>query len=416
MRAPRHVTALFVFAVIAVLACVDSRPGLAAQGDEAAKAPLIFDARIVGDTERTRFVADMTSAIDVSVFTLSDPYRVIIDIPEVRFGLREDDGVEGRGLFTAFRYGQISPGKSRIVLDLAGPVKVDKAFVVQPEGNQPARLVVDVVETTREAFLDVERAFRDERRAEEASRRDRSIVASPTVDSGKFTVILDPGHGGIDTGARGRGGSVEKEITLEFAEVLKKDLEASGRYNVFLTRTDDRFVALGDRVEYARDHGANLFVSIHANSFRGRSIRGTIVYTLSDGASDAMASEIAASENQVDAMAGLDLAAENADEVLDILFDLTRRETRNFELVFAQNLVSELRGTTNMFKVPHQKAGFKVLTAHDFPSAMIELGFVSNADDEKLLLSDEWRGKVAKSVSDAIDEYFEKQLAQRGTP
>ena len=414
MRAPRHVTALFVFAVIAVFACIAPRQGLAAEGDGAAKAPLIFDARIVGDAERTRFVADMTSAIDVSVFTLSDPYRVIIDIPEVRFGLREDDGVEGRGLFTAFRYGQISPGKSRIVLDLSGPVQVDKAFVLQPEGNQPARLVVDVVETTREAFLDVEKAYRNERRVEEAARRDRSIEAAPAIDSGKFTVILDPGHGGIDTGARGRGGSVEKEITLQFAEMLRKNLEASGRYNVFLTRTDDRFVALGDRVAFARDHGADLFVSIHANSFRGRSIRGTIVYTLSDGASDAMGSEIAASENQADALAGLDLAGESADEVLDILFDLTRRETRNFEMVFAQNLVKELNGATTMFKVPHQKAGFKVLTAHDFPSAMIELGFVSNAEDEKLLLSDDWRGKVAKSVCDAIDEYFEKQIAQRG--
>jgi len=414
MRPLRHVTSLLVFAVIAVLASM-SPPASAAEDGEPAKAPLIFDARIVGDATRTRFVADMTAGIDVSVFTLSDPYRVIIDIPEVRFGLREDDGVEGRGLFTAFRYGQISPGKSRIVLDLAGPVAVDKAFVLKPEGNQPARLVVDVVGTTRDAFLAVERAYRDERRDEEAARRDPVAEAAPAIDSGKFTVILDPGHGGIDTGARGRSGSVEKVITLEFAELLKKDLEATGRYNVFLTRTDDRFVALGDRVSFARDHGADLFVSIHANSFRGHSIRGTIVYTLSDGASDAMASEIAASENQADALAGLDLAGENADEVRDILFDLTRRETRNFEMVFAQNLVTKLRGATTMFKVPHQKAGFKVLTAHDFPSAMIELGFVSNSEDEKLLLSDAWRGKVAGSVVDAVDAYFEKQFAQRGS-
>ena len=417
MRALGHVRALFVFAAVAAFAGAASHPGRAAEGGADAKAPLIYDARIVGDEARTRFVADMTSAIDVSVFTLSDPYRVIIDIPEVRFGLGENEGVEGRGLFTAFRYGQISPGKSRIVLDLAGPVKVDKAFVIQPEGNQPARLVVDVVETSREAFLDIEKGYRDERRVEEAARRDQAADPAPPIDpadSGKFTVILDPGHGGIDTGARGRGGSVEKEITLEFAELLKGRLEAAGRYNVFLTRTDDRFVALGDRVEFARDHGADLFVSIHANSFRGRSIRGTIVYTLSDGASDAMASEIAASENQADALAGLDLGGESADEVLDILFDLTRRETRNFEMVFAQNLVKELRGATTMFKVPHQKAGFKVLTAHDFPSAMIELGFVSNAQDEKLLLSDEWRGKMAKAVVGAIDAYFEKQFAQRG--
>jgi len=413
MRALRHILALLV-AVGAVLMATGVPVPRAAESTAAAKAPLIFGARIVGDETRTRFVADMTSTIDVSVFTLSDPYRVIVDIPEVRFGLDSEAGVDGRGLFTAFRYGQISPGKSRIVLDLSSPVKVDKAFVIPPADNQPARLVIDVVATDRDEFLAVEKAYRDTRRVEEAARRDRAITVPPAGgDSGKFTVVLDPGHGGIDTGAKGRSGSVEKEITLAFAEILGKKLEATGRYNVFFTRTDDRFVALGDRVEIARSHGADLFVSIHANSFRGRSIRGTIVYTVSEGASDAMASEIAASENEADALAGLDIAAENSDEVLDILFDLTRRETRNFEMVFAQNLVNELRQSTSMFKVPHQQAGFKVLKAHDFPSAMIELGFVSNAEDEKLLLSDAWRQKVGDSVVRAINAYFEKQFAQR---
>jgi N-acetylmuramoyl-L-alanine amidase len=412
MRALSHVTAVFAAAVMAVLVAVGS--GHAAE-DDGARAPLIFDARIVGDGTRTRFIADMTSAVEMSVFTLSDPYRVIVDIPEVRFGLNDEDAVTGRGLFTAFRFGQISPGKSRIVLDLAGPVKIDKAFTVEAEGNQPARLVIDVVGTTREAFLAVEDAARDARgRDGDDDRRTATPPPAAVSDADKPTIVLDPGHGGIDTGAKGRNGAIEKEITLAFAKILKARLDATGRYNVFLTRSDDRFVALGDRVAIGREHGANLFVSIHANSFRGRSIRGTIVYTLSDGAADAMASEIAASENQADALAGLDMAAEGADEVRDILFDLTRRETRNFEMVFAQNLVKELRQSTTMFKVPHQKAGFKVLTAHDFPSAMIELGFVSNPEDEKLLLSDEWRQKMAGSVAEAIDLYFETQLAQRG--
>ncbi|HET7716429.1 MAG TPA: N-acetylmuramoyl-L-alanine amidase [Bauldia sp.] len=410
MRAARHIIALLAVAAGALLAV--AAPGAEAPETPESKAPLIFDARIVGDEARTRFIADMTGVIGMSVFTLSDPYRVIVDIPEVRFGLDDEAGQAGRGMFTAFRYGQISPGKSRIVLDLAGPAKVDKAFVVPPAENQPARLVIDVIGTSREEFLQVERAFREARSIEEAAKRDRAIVAPPVADSSKFNVVLDPGHGGIDTGAKGKAGAVEKVVTLEFAELLRRKLEATGRYNVFLTRTDDRFVALGDRVAMARSHGADLFVSIHANSFRGRSIRGTIVYTISEGASDALASEIAASENQADALAGLDLSAENSDEVLDILFDLTRRETRNFEMVFARNLVKELRQTTGMFKVPHQKAGFKVLTAHDFPSAMIELGFVSNPEDEKLLLSNEWREKMANSVVRAIDAYFETKLAQ----
>jgi N-acetylmuramoyl-L-alanine amidase len=288
-------------------------------------------------------------------------------------------------------------------------VKVDKAFVMAAADGQPARLVVDLSSTDRDAFL---RNIALENRPAKTA-KPPAVAVKPDGDA-RPLIVLDPGHGGIDTGAKGRNGAIEKEITLAFAKILKARLDATGRYNVFLTRSDDRFVALGDRVAFGREHGANLFVSIHANSFRGRSIRGTIVYTLSDGAADAMASEIAASENQADALAGLDMAAEGADEVRDILFDLTRRETRNFEMVFAQNLVKELGQSTKMFKVPHQKAGFKVLTAHDFPSAMIELGFVSNAEDEKLLLSDEWRQKMAGSVVEAIDLYFETQLAQRG--
>ena len=143
MRALRHIIAFLAMAGAAVLAVAAS--GAEAPKGPDSKAPLIFDARIVGDETRTRFIADMTGAIDVSVFTLSDPYRVIVDIPEVRFGLGDDESIEGRGLFSAFRYGQISPGKSRIVLDLTGPVKVDKAFVIPPADNQPARLVIDVV-------------------------------------------------------------------------------------------------------------------------------------------------------------------------------------------------------------------------------------------------------------------------------
>lgn len=143
-------------------------------------------------------------------------------------------------------------------------------------------------------------------------------------------------------------------------------------------------------------------------------MRGAIIYTVSDGASDKMAAEIAQSENQADVLSGIDIPEEDLDEVMDILLDLTQRETRNFGTVFAKNLVKELKRTTLMFKVPHQEAGFKVLEAPDVPSAMIELGFVSNAEDEKLLQADAWRQKTAGSVVEAIDEFFERKLAQRG--
>lgn len=374
--------------------------------------PILFDARIVGDEKRTRFVADLTNRAEATVFTLADPYRVVVDMTEVGFRLPEDTGQTGRGLFSAFRYGLISRGKSRIVLDVSAPVRVDKSFVVDASDGQPARLVVDIVPTSREAFLEANRAYRDTLGAEGAAKRDRALIA-PT-DSERATVVLDPGHGGIDTGAKGKLGTIEKNVTLAFAERLGEALEKTERYNVLFTRTDDSFVSLGDRVALARDHKADLFVSIHANSFRGRTVRGAIVYTVSDEASDKMAAEIAESENRTDVLAGLDIAEEDSDEVMDILLDLTRRETRNFGTVFARNLVKQLKTATPMFKVPHKQAGFKVLEAPDVPSAMIELGFLSNEKDEKLLLSEAWREKTANSVVDAIDNFFETKVAQRG--
>lgn len=403
-------------ALVVAFAGTLAAAGLAVQAAATKPAPLVFDTRIVGDENRTRFIADITNSPDAAVFTLADPYRIVVDMSEVGFQLPDDAGHRGRGLFTAFRYGLISPGKSRIVLDVAGPVQVDKSFVVPPAKDQPARLVIDVVPTTREAFLEANRAYRELLGAERAARRDRALVAPDEPSDDRPVVVLDPGHGGIDTGAKAGDGTLEKGITLAFAEVLGERLKETGRYNVLFTRTDDSFVSLGDQVAYARGHKADLFVSIHANSFRGRTIRGAIIYTVSDEASDKMAAEIAASENQVDVLAGIDIQGEDSDEVMDILLDLTRRETRNFGLVFARNLVQQLKTATPMFKVPHQQASFKVLEAPDVPSAMIELGFLSNPEDEKLLKSDDWRRKTADSVVEAIDDFFERRVAQGTAP
>jgi N-acetylmuramoyl-L-alanine amidase len=385
-------------------------PALAARaGDDAvvlasaaADPPRVTGARIVGDGKRARFIADMTGAVDVAVFTLADPYRIVIDLPE------------GRGLLSTFRFGLLSPGKSRIVLDVTGPVKIDKSFVLDPTSGQPARLVIDVVPTTRAAFLEAGRAYRESQSLAAAAARDRSLIQGTKPPSGKLVVVVDPGHGGIDNGAKGRAGGVEKDVTLAFAKLLGDKLAATGLYEVYYTRTDDSFVGLLDRVLFARERAADLFISLHANSFRGRSIRGATIYTVADGASDAMAAEIARTENQSDVLAGLDIPQEDSDEVRDILLDLTKRETRNFGVVFANNLIKEMKASTRMFKVPHQRAGFKVLEAPDVPSAMIELGFMSNPDDEKLLLSEEWRKKTADAVVRAIGLYFETKLARGG--
>lgn len=377
-------------------------------GKESDRAQMV-DARIVGDMHRTRFVADLSESVEIDIFTLADPYRVILDLPEVGFVLPEGVGEPGRGMITAFRYGKISPGKSRVVLDVNGPVRIDKSYVLDRVVEQPARLVVDVVPTTRSEFMLASRQYQDAESAEASARRNRGFVPRSVGERERSLIVIDPGHGGIDSGATGSTGAIEKDITLEFAQLLGRELDKTGLYDVKYTRQDDSFVALGARVAMARAYGAQLFVSIHANSFSSRRIRGTVIYTVSDEASDKIAAEIAASENQSDILAGLDIHDVDSNEVKDILIDLARRETRNFGVVFANNLVKELGATTKMFKKPHQQAGFKVLESPDVPSAMVELGYLSNASDEKLLLSSEWREKTAKSIVRAIAGYFDTQ-------
>ncbi len=378
---------------------------------EVAAGPVMLGARIVGDDQRVRFVADMSRKIDATVFTLADPDRIIVDLPEVRFALPELAGSSGRGLISAFRYGLISPGKSRIVIDLSGPVLIDKTFVVEPADGQPARLVIDAVPTDRAKFLAATKVYKEQ---QAAANETASQTFTPGDHGDRPVIVIDPGHGGIDAGAHGGGGVVEKDVTLSFGKVLGAQLEAAGRYHVIYTREDDSYITLGDRVAIARKNNADLFVSVHANSFPGQSVRGAIVYTVSDEASDKMAATLADTENQSDALAGVDVDAADSSDVKDILIDLTRRETRNFGVVFARNLVKELGKSTRMFKVPHQEASFKVLEAPDVPSALIELGYLTNAADAKLMTTDAWQEKTAASIVSAIDDYFRTRIAGRG--
>jgi N-acetylmuramoyl-L-alanine amidase len=373
--------------------------------------PVMSDARVIGDNQRVRFIADLSAKVEVGVFTLADPYRIVVDLPEVRFALPQDAGSGGRGMISAFRYGLFAAGRSRIVIDLTTPVAIDKTFVTEATADQPARLVVDAVPTTRDLFLANARAYRQDKGVAAAERAERTLAAPVLPSSGRRVVVLDPGHGGIDSGAHGRGGALEKTVTLAFAKALAATLGDGGRYEVFLTREDDSFVTLGQRVAFARAHNADLFLSIHANSFPGAAVRGATIYTVSDEASDKMAAEMAASENQSDVLAGIDVDGDDSDQVKDILLDLTRRETRNFGVVFARHLVDELGKSTEMFKIPHKQASFKVLEAPDVPSALVELGYLSNSGDERLLQSADWRGDAAQAVAAAVDEFFGQAIA-----
>jgi len=223
-------------------------------------------------------------------------------------------------------------------------------------------------------------------------------------------VVIDPGHGGVDPGAVGRNGTAEKRVVFEFSKVLRDLLNATGRYEVYLTRTSDTFVRLADRVRFAREHHADLFVAVHADSLRSRSVRGATVYTLSERASDREAAALARRENKADLIAGVNLGDES-DEVTGILIDLAQRETNNLSVHLARTIVTSLDGVTRLNRRPHRVAGFRVLKAPDIASVLLELGYISNRHDEKLLQSEAWRKKVAKALVAAIGTYFSSQIA-----
>jgi N-acetylmuramoyl-L-alanine amidase len=371
--------------------------------------PVATDARLAGDATRTRMIVDLSRPIGITAFTLADPYRIIIDLPQVTFALAARTGESGRGLIKAFRYGLVMQGGSRIVIDATGPVRVDKAFVLNAIEGQPARLVVDLVSIDRPSFMRTLALEASQRRAPEARKPDQP---KPSNDS-RPLIVLDPGHGGPDNGAIGENGEMEKDIVLEFAQALSDKLEKSGKYRVAMTRTDDRFIALGDRVRLARGQGASLFVSIHADTLAARNendVRGATVYTVSDTASDVEAARLAEAENKADAIAGVDLSSE-PEEVADILIDLTQRETKNFSHHFARSVVGELKSSAKLHKHPLKSAGFKVLKAPDVPSVLIELGYMSNKDDLKLMTSERWRGKTAAAITQAVNTFFATRIA-----
>lgn len=376
--------------------------------------PIATDARVGGDAKQTRLVVDLTRKIEMRAFTLANPYRVVIDMPQVTFQLPPHAGESGRGLIKAFRYGLVMPGGSRMVLDVAGPVRVEKAFVLDASDGQPARMVLDLTATDRETFM---RATAIDNRLPRATEAQRPQAREPATGDPRPIIVLDPGHGGIDTGTKTKAGELEKTIALEFALGLRDKLERTGKYRVAMTRTDDEFVELADRVRFARARKAQLFISIHCDALPRAEgdARGATVYTLSDRASDSEAAMLAESENRADVIAGVDLSDE-PDGIADILIDLAQRETRTFSGHFSRILVAELKTAARIHKNPQKSAGFRVLKAPDVPSVLLELGYLSNRDDLKHLISDAWRQRVGDAVVQAVGTYFTTRIAGGGQP
>jgi N-acetylmuramoyl-L-alanine amidase len=402
----------------AALLCSDAGFIGAAEGqpaapDAASNFPIASDARLAGDARQTRFVLDLDRAIQFRAFVLADPYRVIVDTPQVNFQLPNGIGTAGRGLVKAFRYGMVMPGGSRIVFDLTGPARIANSYVLAAANGQPPRLVLEFEEVEPTAFV--------QSPAPENRPELRPAVAEPPKPAAapdpRPVVVIDPGHGGLDNGtqASGEGDKSEKNLVLAFGLALRDRIENSGKYRVVMTRTDDTFIPLADRVKIARNQSAALFVSIHADSLpRGEGdAQGATIYTLSDKASDAEAERLAEAENKADAIGGVNLTEEPTD-VADILIDLAQRETRTFSNRFARLLMGEMKSTVRMHKHPLKSAGFRVLKAPDVPSVLVELGYVSNKGDLEHLVSESWRSRTVASMAQAIDAFLAKRVARAG--
>lgn len=370
-------------------------------------------ARIIGDEARTRIVLDFNAEPEFEVHYLDSPTRIVVDLPAVSFAFPAKD-LAPTGLFSDIRFGSMGEGSARLVLTAKKPVQVAIAEAKSEDDGKIFRFVLDTEIATKQKFADLLKNQNWQALAPATTASVTPDIIEKSPRQSDFVIAVDAGHGGIDAGAKGGvSGTDEKVITLAFAKQLTDRLNQLPGIKAFLTRDDDTFLALSERVTIARQHSANLFISVHADTLKQKGIRGATVYTISDRASDRMAQDLAERENLSDQIAGVKVA--NAQpEVADILLDLTRRETQAFSVTLAENIVSSFEGQVGLINNPHRYAGFQVLRAHDVPSVLLELGFLSNPDDEKLLLDEEWRGKVAERLANAVTKYRAQALANGG--
>lgn len=378
--------------------------------------PVARAAVVDGDLKRTRFVADLSQAVSANVFTLADPYRVIVELPQISFQLPQGQGAQTVGLVKGYRFGVFAPGRSRIVLDVTGPVLVENVDVTPPKGNQPARLSLDLVPTDRSTFL-----AGQSRQMMSSATGDGLLKtvkpplpanARPSKAAKKPVIVIDPGHGGHDGGAN-KNGTIEKEVVLAFGLMLRDKLRATGRYEILMTRDTDTFVDLDSRREFANKHGAALFMAIHADYVPGgANVRGATIYTLRDSVARSL-SRSRDPSGGADVGDGIEIEqikdVEEPGMLKKILADLAGREhkpTQERTNFFAKNLIEYMGQSTELKPEPHREAAFRVLKSAQVPSVLIELAYVSNRQDAALLKSDEWRDKVSASLVGAVNRYF----------
>ena len=359
---------------------------------------------ITGTRSTVRIDLALSQGVPFRVFTLQNPERLVIDFREVNWAGVVGDALNRTENVTDVRVGGFRPGWSRMVLDLAGPFALDLADMQVSETDGTARLRVALIRASAQAFG--ENAGLPDLPGWDLPPEEDLPPARPKRDpDAPLVVVLDPGHGGIDPGAEA-GDVREKDLTLSFARQLKEALVRAGGVDVILTRDDDRFVSLERRVAIAHRVGADLFLSLHADSLGTGSARGATIYALSEDATDAASAALAERHNRSDLLAGIDLTGSD-DVVADILMDLARMETQPRADLLARALVL---GITEMGlplnKRPLRSASFSVLKSPDIPSILLEMGFISDGRDLDNLVDPEWRNRMAVAVSDGIKAWI----------
>lgn len=393
----------------------------AAETPVEAALPQVNDLRILNNDERARLIIDLDATSAFAIAALSGPDRIVVDLKAGGLTAPIAETPAGDGLLSAYALDIAEQGRVRAVLTLSAPVQVQQAYLVEPVDNQPARLIVDLIPDTPARFAqrvsDDFKAALARQQAEEAAALadaepapDTAPAVPPpvTLSAGqpRPLIIIDPGHGGIDGGATAFNGAREKDIVFDFSLELQRLLVETNRFDVAMTRDDDTFVRLEDRVQMARANKADLFLSIHADKFDDPEIRGTSLYMRDEEATDELDKVLAENENRADLIAGFAPPDSDA-RVTSILVELMQRETRRKSYVAARAILDTLESHTRLRKIPLHKADFFVLQAPEVPALLIELGFLSNDQDVANLTRESWRDETAAAIAAGIAAYFD---------
>ncbi|WP_294646506.1 N-acetylmuramoyl-L-alanine amidase [uncultured Aureimonas sp.] len=343
-----------------------------------------------GDAFEIDLVVD--GQAEPKLILLRNPYRVALDF-DGTLAAAKLPAIDKTSLVTDIRHGLVGADRYRLIMTL----------------SQPVRPKLDVTKGETGVRVSLRLAPGDDKTFTLPSLPKAS--ASPAAEhrsNRPFVIVLDPGHGGIDRGATGEKGTEEKAVNLAFGLALRSALEALPDIKVVMTRDDDTFIPLNERAAIARRAGANLMVSLHADSIRYKDLRGATVYTLSEKASDSLSRELADTENSADRFAGSEWD-QDAPEIHDILVDLVRRETEALSEHFAIQLVADLgKGEIRLINNPRRSAGFRVLRAPDVPSILLEMGYLSNPEDEQALQSEDWQKRLAAILARSIAEFAKR--------